>query len=190
MRIRVSIATVGLLLLSRVALAGGRGHLTPPPEELYYADACADHYQIPRALVHAIITQESGWNPHALSNKNAMGLMQLMPDTVARYGVQDPWSSADNACGGAHYLADLIHQFGDYREVIAAYYCGEHHIQARGLQYANPAVTAYVLSVRNHYLHELAAEGFDVDESEHSHHSRKEGDSADTVNSAGSRYTR
>lgn len=161
--------TIGLMLLSHSAVASahkvqGRNHVEPPPDELYYADACADHYRIPRELVRAMITQESGWNPHAVSNKNAQGLMQLMPATANRYGVSDTFSKSENACGGVHYLADLIHEFGDFREAVAAYYCGEHDIANRGLKYANPAVTAYVKSVRNLYIRELEKGGANIDE--------------------------
>ena len=60
-------------------------------EVVYYADAYAAHYQIPKELVHALITQESGWNPRAISSKGAMGLMQLMPATAADYGVRAPF---------------------------------------------------------------------------------------------------
>ena len=60
------------------------------PELKYYADAYADHYGVPRALVHAIIAQESNWNPRALSTKGAAGLMQLMPVTAGMYFVQGP----------------------------------------------------------------------------------------------------
>src|SRR5664279_2010356 len=51
-------------------------------EAVYYADAYADHYHLPRELVHAIITQESGWNQAARSSLGAIGLMQLMPATA------------------------------------------------------------------------------------------------------------
>lgn len=134
--------------------------MAPPPEELYYADAYADHYQVSRELVHAIIIQESGWNPLAVSSKNAQGLMQLMPGTAARYGVTNSFSVFENLSGGVQYLADLMREFGDLREVVAAYYCGERHIEYHGLKYANPAVNAYVRSVRNLYVHELQKEGF------------------------------
>ncbi len=85
--------------------------------------------------------------------------MQLMPDTARQYGVSDTFSGSENICGGAHYVADLIHEFGDFREVVAAYFCGQHRIASRGLQYANPEVIAYVKSVRNLYIQELAKEG-------------------------------
>lgn len=167
MRLRVHFRiklAIGLMLLSHAALAAAhRAHQQkqrePPPDELYYADSCADHYQIPRELVHAIITVESGWNPHAVSNKNAQGLMQLMPGTAARYGVTDRFSKVDNTCGGAHYLADLIHEFGDMREAVAAYYCGGRHIEHRGLKYSNAGVNDYVKAVRSLYVEELKKEG-------------------------------
>lgn len=126
-----------------------------PPADRYYADACADHWGVPRELMRAIMIQESGGNPRAVSKKNARGLMQLMPGTAARYGVGDAFSPADNSCGAAHLLSDLIHEFGDFREVVAAYYCGAHHIKRKGLKYSNPDVIAYVRSVHALYDEEL-----------------------------------
>src|ERR1700730_8727820 len=81
------------------------------PELTYYADAYADHYGVPRALVHAIIAQESGWNPSALSNKGAAGLMQLMPSTAETYIVRDRFSVTENLSAGIQYLADLLTEF-------------------------------------------------------------------------------
>jgi soluble lytic murein transglycosylase-like protein len=125
-------------------------------EVVYYANAYADHYGVPRELVHAVITQESGWNPRAVSSKGAVGLMQLMPATAIRFGVHDFFDISQNMSGGVRYLAELIHQFnGDLRLVMAAYYCGSHAIIRRGLQYTNADVYAYVASVRRLYLMEI-----------------------------------
>src|SRR5215469_10960454 len=126
------------------------------PELTYYADAYADHYGVPRALVHAIIAQESNWNPRALSNKGAAGLMQLMPATAKVYLVGDRFSVTENLGGGIRYLADLMTEFrGEMRLVVAAYYCGSQRIARRGLYYRNPDVVAYVEAVRRRYQREL-----------------------------------
>lgn len=126
------------------------------PETVYYADAYADHYQVPRALVHAIIAQESDWNPLALSDKGAAGLMQLMPETARAYGVKDRYRATDNLSGGVQYLADLLDHFhGEMRLAVAAYYCGTREIDRKGLSYRNSDVEAYVDSVRRRYLREL-----------------------------------
>jgi soluble lytic murein transglycosylase-like protein len=126
-------------------------------EVVYYADSYAAHYEIPKELVHAIITQESGWNPRAVSSKGAMGLMQLMPATAAAYGVQNPFDISENLSGGVRYLADLMQQFdGDFRLVLAAYYRGSRPIMRGGLHYSGADVFAYVASVRRLYLAELA----------------------------------
>lgn len=126
-------------------------------ETAYYADAYADHYGVPRALVHAIIAQESGWDPFAQSTKDAEGLMQLMPGTAEMYGIRDRYAVMENLSGGIRYLADLLSQFhGDMRLAVAAYYCGPRRILQRGLSYSNPEVVAYVESVRLRYLRELA----------------------------------
>ena len=119
---------------------------------MYYANAYADHYGVPRALVDAIIEQESDWNPLAQSVKDAEGLMQLMPGTAAEYGVRNRYDILENLSGGVRYLADLLSEFhGDMRLAVAAYYCGSRHILQRGLSYRNRDVVAYVQSVRRLY---------------------------------------
>jgi soluble lytic murein transglycosylase-like protein len=129
------------------------------PEAVYYADAYADHYGVPRALVHAIIAQESAWNPMAISKKNAEGLMQLMPATAAMYGVGNRFSVIENLGGGVQYLSELLTVFhGDMRLAVAAYYCGPIHILQEGLAYRNPDVLAYVEAVRARYRREVSKE--------------------------------
>jgi soluble lytic murein transglycosylase-like protein len=130
------------------------------PALRYYADAYADHYGVKRALVRAIIAQESNWNPHALSNRGAAGLMQLMPATADLYRVRNRFSVEDNLSGGIEYLADLMTEFrGEMRLAVAAYYCSSRHIAQKGLNYRNPDVVSYVEAVRHRYqleLHERA----------------------------------
>jgi len=126
------------------------------PEAIYYANAYADHYGVPRPLVYAIISQESGWNHAAVSSKGALGLMQLMPATAEHYGVRRPFEKSDNIGGGVRYLRDLLSQFrGDIRLTVAAYYTGENLIRRHGLAFHDPAVVAYVEQVRRRYQREL-----------------------------------
>lgn len=123
---------------------------------MYYANAYADHYGVPRALVDAIIEQESDWNPLAQSVKDAEGLMQLMPATAAMYGVRNRYDILENLSGGVRYLADLLSEFhGNMRLAVAAYYCGPRHILQRGFSYSNPDVVRYVESVRRRYQGDL-----------------------------------
>jgi soluble lytic murein transglycosylase-like protein len=130
-------------------------NLQRPPEIVYYANAYADYYHVPRELVYAIITHESGWKPRVVSNKGAMGLMQLMPATAANYYVTNPFDIAQNIGGGVHYLADLIARLGDWRLAVASYYCGPTYPQQRGLLYSNPEVVAYVAAIQRLYMREL-----------------------------------
>jgi soluble lytic murein transglycosylase-like protein len=118
----------------------------------YYATAYSLKYQIPPQWVHAIVRVESNWNPAATSPKGAMGIMQLMPDTAARYGVRNPYNLEQNIRGGIRHLAFLLNQFeGDLRLATAAYYAGEGPILKRRLDYHCPAVVEYVKRVADVY---------------------------------------
>ena len=75
-------------------------------------------------LVRAVIQAESGYNVEALSNKGAMGLMQLMPGTAQHLGVKDPWDFDQNIGGGTAYLRQLVDRFGDFALAVAAYNAG------------------------------------------------------------------
>jgi MoxR-like ATPase len=127
-----------------------------PAEIVYYADAYADYYHVPREIVHAVITHESAWKPKVVSNMGAMGLMQLMPATAAYYGVTDPFDISQNIGGGVHYLADLIAKLGDWRLAIAGYYAGATYPLQRGLAYANQDVVQYVNAIQRLYTRELS----------------------------------
>ncbi len=89
--------------------------------------------QIDQALLHAVITAESGYNPMAVSAKGASGLMQLMPATAKRYAVKDAFDPAQNIRGGARYLRDLMGRFdNDLELVLAAYNAGENAVMRHG----------------------------------------------------------
>ena len=127
-----------------------------PAEMVYYANAYADFYHVPREIVYAVITHESGWNANAISNKGARGLMQLMPATAAYYLVSDSFDISQNIGAGVHYLADLLAQLGDWRLAIAGYYCGAAYPRLKGLEYSNKDVVEYVNAIQRLYTYELS----------------------------------
>lgn len=75
----------------------------------------ANKYGVPPNLVQSVLLRESGGNPNALSNKGAVGLMQVLPSTARGYNVnaQQLYNPATNVDVGAHYLADLYHRYGN-----------------------------------------------------------------------------
>jgi hypothetical protein len=96
-------------------------------------DVAARSHGVEPALVQAVITAESGFNPNALSRKGASGLMQLMPDTARRYGVQNIFDPVENIHGGVRYLRDLLGMFnGDMRLALAGYNAGENAVIRAG----------------------------------------------------------
>ncbi len=95
-----------------------------PVDPLSLADAAADRYGLPRALVRSVMAAESGLHPEAVSSKGAIGLMQLMPDTARDYGA-DPWDPAQNVDAGTRYLRELLEKYdGGLWQALAAYNAG------------------------------------------------------------------
>jgi hypothetical protein len=115
-------------------------------------DAAARH-QVDPALVKAVISTESGWNPQAVSRKGAVGLMQLIPGTAQRFGVGNPFDPAQNVEGGTTYLKALLDRYnGDWSRTLAAYNAGEHAVDAsRGVP-AYLETQRYVQKVQNAYF--------------------------------------
>ncbi len=90
----------------------------------------APAYQVEPQLALAIMQAESNFDSHALSPKNAMGLMQLLPETAARFNVKDPYDPKQNLRGGLAYLRWLLAYFeGDLTLVTAAYNSGERTVE-------------------------------------------------------------
>jgi len=84
-------------------------------------------------LVKAVIQVESGYNAAALSNKGAIGLMQLMPDTARLLDVLDPYDPVQNLRGGVTYLRQLLDRFsGQVEYAVAAYNAGPGAVTKHG----------------------------------------------------------
>jgi soluble lytic murein transglycosylase-like protein len=96
-------------------------------------DEVSRTYGLESALLHAVISVESRYNPKAVSKKGAAGLMQLMPQTAKRYGVADAFDPLQNLNGGARYLRDLLRLFNNNTSLaLAAYNAGEHAVMKHG----------------------------------------------------------
>ena len=91
-----------------------------------YIKQVAARYDVPADLVAAVIEAESSRNPRAVSRRGARGLMQLMPKTAKRLGVDDPFDPRANIEAGVKHLRAMIDIFGnDLPRVLAAYNAGE-----------------------------------------------------------------
>src|SRR5262245_16395115 len=105
------------------------------------------------ALVRAVIKTESNFNRWAVSNKGARGLMQLIPETGARYGVRDFFDPQQNVEGGVQYLKFLLEKFnGNLDLSLAAYNAGENLVERLGRIPPIAETTNYVRKVRANYV--------------------------------------
>ncbi len=100
-----------------------------PPYHQMILRAASRHALEP-ALIRAVIMAESSYNPRAVSNRGAKGLMQLMPATAAELGVVDSFDPEQNINGGAKYLRKLMDRFdNDVRLALAAYNAGSRYVR-------------------------------------------------------------
>lgn len=117
------------------ASSRGQTKVLPMARQRYspLVNAVAGIYRVDPALLHAVITAESGYNARAVSHKGAVGLMQLMPDTARRFGVSDSFDPEQNIHGGTRYLSHLLQLFGNNLELaVAAYNAGEDAVISHG----------------------------------------------------------
>jgi soluble lytic murein transglycosylase-like protein len=124
---------------------------TPSDYDEFIREAAA-LYQIPEALVRAVIRVESNFDPRAISRANAQGLMQLIPATAERMLVTDPFDARQNVLGGTRYLRVLANLFnGNLQLTIAAYNAGENAVIRYGGIPPYEETQAYVTRVLSFY---------------------------------------
>jgi soluble lytic murein transglycosylase-like protein len=123
------------------------------PEEVLAARPYADlistvaaSYQLDPRLVHAVIEQESNYQPRARSKKGAKGLMQLMPGTARQYGVRNSYDPKSNLDAGVRHLKDLMSRM-ELPYALAAYNAGEATVRRYGGLPPFPETQAYVRNI-------------------------------------------
>jgi soluble lytic murein transglycosylase-like protein len=122
-------------------------------------DEASRAFRIQPELLRAVIDVESRYNPKAISEKGAQGLMQLMPETARRFSGGDMLNPRDNVLTGARYLRFLLDLFKDDVELtLAAYNAGENAVIRAGYRVPSlPETRQYVPRVLERYRRLLAA---------------------------------
>lgn len=121
------------------------------PYRTVVREACSI-YELEEPLLRAVMEVESDYNQYAVSTAGARGLMQLMPQTMARVGVGNPWDPRQNIMGGAKYLKGLLQQFhGELSLALAAYNAGPNAVIKYGKIPPYPQTQRYVMKVMDRY---------------------------------------
>ena len=134
------------------AAPGEIGRLAVPAYIRKIVDRLAPEHQLDPVLVVAIMAIESGFQPKAHSHKGARGLMQLIPETAARFRVANVWDPEQNIRGGMQYLRFLLQLFdGDVTLAAAAYNAGEGAVMRHAGVPPYPETKRYVEALRRYY---------------------------------------
>ncbi len=119
-----------------------------------YVKRIASYFGVDYRLVKAVIRAESGFNPHAVSPKGAIGLMQLMPDTAFEMGIYNPRHPLYNLIGGVRYLKQMLKEFnGNLILALAAYNAGPNAVKKYGGVPPYRETREYIKRVLKYYLH-------------------------------------
>ena len=122
----------------------------PPYREL--VEAAAARYSVDADLITSVIAVESSFDPRAVSRKNARGLMQLLPQTAARLGVQNIYDPQENIDAGTRYLRELLQRYNnDLVLALAAYNAGPERVQQYGHVPPFAETISYVRRVKRGY---------------------------------------
>ena len=126
--------------------------INPPREISAIVARTAKEAGVDPDLVMAVIWTESEFNPRAVSARNAQGLMQLMPETAARFHVSNTFDPIENIRGGTAYLRWLLDRFnGDLKLALGAYNAGENAIATYHGVPSYPETIKYIADVTKLY---------------------------------------
>ncbi len=132
----------------RASSGGASGPAASVTKWKKYIDEASADQGVDSSLIAAVIAQESGGNPGAVSPKGAKGLMQLMDATAGDMGVRSSFSPQENVQGGTRYLRSLLDKFGgNERLALASYNAGASAVERYGTVPPYPETMAYVDSV-------------------------------------------
>ena len=127
----------------------------PPPADVDFGvryakliHAAAQKHGVDEKLIAQVIAAESNFNAKAVSRKQALGLMQLLRETAARYDVTNIFDPAQNIDAGTHYLKDLLVRYsGNLTLALAAYNAGPEMVDRYGGVPPFPETQNYVREI-------------------------------------------
>jgi peptidoglycan DL-endopeptidase CwlO len=122
------------------------GQVTVPAQYVTPIETAAAANGIPSSLLAALVAQESGFNPSAVSSAGAQGIAQIMPSTAAGMGV-NPLDANQSINAAAQLLSSYSARFGSYANALAAYNAGPNAVQRYGGVPPYPETQAYVPAV-------------------------------------------